>query len=247
LLQPFLSTTSSPFVIVASSLRCSTTQQHRHSFRRAPKVTHYHLVTFTFLRQTPLTHSLTPSRAHSSYKANYGIRIPGPGSIIRAATHNQHTSATIDLWRVFAPNTSRRQAGATSSRNTITNKLNAHTQQERRTWQASATQPSGNAFPSPYTWTKTRSRSKDLNTRMSAFVYSIRGIDITNPNPYRDSWLARQQGKKKNRTIVCWCFWLFFLVFVAAIVGVIIWLVESGVLDNLGHHDDDGKGASSSS
>jgi len=67
---------------------------------------------------------------------------------------------------------------------------------------------------------------------------------------YRDSWLARQQGKKKNRTIVCWCFWIFFLAFVAAIVGIIIWLVESGVLDNLGHRDDDdghdGKGASSS-
>jgi hypothetical protein len=39
---------------------------------------------------------------------------------------------------------------------------------------------------------------------------------------------------------VCWCFWIFFLAFVAAIVGVIIWLVESGVLHNLGHHDGDG-------
>ncbi|KAM0694742.1 hypothetical protein Q7P36_005098 [Cladosporium allicinum] len=65
-----------------------------------------------------------------------------------------------------------------------------------------------------------------------------------------DSWLARQQNKKKNRTIVCWCFWIFFLAFVAAIVGVIIWLVESGVLHNLGHHDDiedDGKNAAYSS
>jgi hypothetical protein len=76
-------------------------------------------------------------------------------------------------------------------------------------------------------------------------------VPLADSNPLnRDSWLARQQGKKKNRTIVCWCFWLFFLVFVAAIVGVIIWLVGSGVFDNLGHHDDDGddgKGASSSS
>ena len=35
-----------------------------------------------------------------------------------------------------------------------------------------------------------------------------------------------------------------------AIVGVIIWLVESGVLHNLGHHDDiedDGKNAAYSS
>lgn len=49
---------------------------------------------------------------------------------------------------------------------------------------------------------------------------------------------------------MCWCFWIFFLAFVAAIVGVIIWLVESGVLHNLGHHDDiedDGKNAAYSS
>lgn len=31
--------------------------------------------------------------------------------------------------------------------------------------------------------------------------------------------------------MVCWCFWVFFLIFVAAFVAVIIWLVESGVLD----------------
>lgn len=49
----------------------------------------------------------------------------------------------------------------------------------------------------------------------------------------RDSWLARQNSKKKNRTMVCWCFWIFFLVFVAAFVAVIIWLVESGVLDGV--------------
>ena len=48
---------------------------------------------------------------------------------------------------------------------------------------------------------------------------------------HRDSWLARQNSKKKNRTMVCWCFWIFFLVFVAAFVAVIIWLVESGVLN----------------
>jgi hypothetical protein len=36
-------------------------------------------------------------------------------------------------------------------------------------------------------------------------------------------------------------------VFVAAIVGVLIWLVGSGVLDNIGHQDDDNEGASSSS
>jgi fatty acid desaturase len=74
---------------------------------------------------------------------------------------------------------------------------------------------------------------------MSASTAIAKVLRVTNPPPHRDSWLARQQNKKKNRTIVCWCFWIFFLAFVAAIVGVIIWLVESGVLDNLGHHDDD--------
>jgi hypothetical protein len=55
---------------------------------------------------------------------------------------------------------------------------------------------------------------------------------------HRDSWLARQQSKKKNRTMVCWCFWAFFLAFVAGVVGVIIWLVESGVLDRIGQSGD---------
>ena len=86
--------------------------------------------------------------------------------------------------------------------------------------------------------------------RRIAALEQILHEHVTDPSPRRDSWLARQQGKKKNRTIVCWCFWIFFLAFVAAIVGVIIWLVESGVLDNLGHRSDDddngSKGASSS-
>ncbi|GAB7322203.1 hypothetical protein MBLNU13_g03207t1 [Cladosporium sp. NU13] len=53
-----------------------------------------------------------------------------------------------------------------------------------------------------------------------------------------DSWLARQNSKKKNRTMVCWCFWIFFIAFVTAVVGVIIWLVESGTFDKIGQHAD---------
>lgn len=55
---------------------------------------------------------------------------------------------------------------------------------------------------------------------------------------HRDSWLARQNSKKKNRTMVCWCFWLFFIAFVTAVVGVIIWLVESGTFNKIGQSMD---------
>ncbi|KAM0719601.1 hypothetical protein Q7P37_003731 [Cladosporium fusiforme] len=50
-----------------------------------------------------------------------------------------------------------------------------------------------------------------------------------------DSWLARQQNKRKQRARVCWAFWAIFLIVIAGVVGVIIWLVESGVLSNIGH------------
>lgn len=50
-----------------------------------------------------------------------------------------------------------------------------------------------------------------------------------------DSWLARQNSKRRNRAKVCWAFWIVFLIVVAGVVAVIIWLVESGVLSNIGH------------
>jgi hypothetical protein len=38
--------------------------------------------------------------------------------------------------------------------------------------------------------------------------------------------------------MVCWCFWIFFIAFVTAVVGVIIWLVESGTFDKIGQRGD---------
>ncbi|KAL1591032.1 hypothetical protein WHR41_00232 [Cladosporium halotolerans] len=67
------------------------------------------------------------------------------------------------------------------------------------------------------------------------------------PQHDSDSWLARQQSKKKNRARVCWGFWIVFLLFVAAVVAVIIWLVESGVLSNIGHSGGDKMADASSS
>ncbi|KAK4626620.1 hypothetical protein CLAFUW4_03961 [Fulvia fulva] len=51
-----------------------------------------------------------------------------------------------------------------------------------------------------------------------------------------DSWLARQNKKKSQRTYCCYGFWIGFLIFIAAVVAVIIWLLSSGMLT--GDHQD---------
>jgi len=38
--------------------------------------------------------------------------------------------------------------------------------------------------------------------------------------------------------MVCWCFWIFFLALVAGVVGLIIWLVESGTFNKIGQSMD---------
>ena len=48
-----------------------------------------------------------------------------------------------------------------------------------------------------------------------------------------DSWLARQNRKKSRRKFLCPIFWLCFFLFVTAMVGVIIWLLKSGILANV--------------
>lgn len=50
---------------------------------------------------------------------------------------------------------------------------------------------------------------------------------------HSDSWLARQQRKEARRRYICPLFWLFFFCFVAAVIGVVIWLLKSGVLDGV--------------
>ncbi|KAK4975622.1 hypothetical protein LTR28_009123 [Elasticomyces elasticus] len=53
-------------------------------------------------------------------------------------------------------------------------------------------------------------------------------------NPFigsSDSWLGRQQKKRSKRACICWAFWLCFLAFVAAIIVLVLWLVQSGTLD----------------
>ncbi|EMC99848.1 hypothetical protein BAUCODRAFT_119418 [Baudoinia panamericana UAMH 10762] len=50
---------------------------------------------------------------------------------------------------------------------------------------------------------------------------------------HSDSWLERQQRKTARRRWICPLFWLAFLIIIAAIVAVIIWLLKSGVLNGL--------------
>ena len=55
-----------------------------------------------------------------------------------------------------------------------------------------------------------------------------------------DSWLARQQRKRKRRTCICWIFWICFLIFIAAVVGVVIWGVQTGLFDNMPNANPNG-------
>ncbi|KAK4539397.1 hypothetical protein LTR36_010960 [Oleoguttula mirabilis] len=49
-----------------------------------------------------------------------------------------------------------------------------------------------------------------------------------------DSWLGRQQRKRSRRaSYICCAFWIFFLLFIAGVVAVVIWLLKSGVLKNV--------------
>ncbi|SMQ44864.1 unnamed protein product [Zymoseptoria tritici ST99CH_1A5] len=49
-----------------------------------------------------------------------------------------------------------------------------------------------------------------------------------------DDWLSRQKAKRSRRTCICWTFWLCFFAFVAGVVVLVIWLLNSGVLGGKG-------------
>ncbi|KAI9707964.1 MAG: hypothetical protein M1820_004383 [Bogoriella megaspora] len=47
---------------------------------------------------------------------------------------------------------------------------------------------------------------------------------------HQDSWLARQQAKKRKRTYICWAFWIGFAAVVVGVVMLALWLEGSGIL-----------------
>ncbi|KAL9091094.1 MAG: hypothetical protein Q9165_005021 [Trypethelium subeluteriae] len=53
------------------------------------------------------------------------------------------------------------------------------------------------------------------------------------PLKHQDSWLGRQEAKKRRRAIICWAFWLAFAGVIVGAVFVVLWLKTSGVLDRL--------------
>ncbi|KAI4676330.1 uncharacterized protein J4E88_007244 [Alternaria novae-zelandiae] len=53
---------------------------------------------------------------------------------------------------------------------------------------------------------------------------------ITADASHRDSWLAGQQRKAKQRTWICWCFWICFLLLVAGVVVTIIILKQHKII-----------------
>ncbi|KAF2151789.1 hypothetical protein K461DRAFT_294672 [Myriangium duriaei CBS 260.36] len=50
---------------------------------------------------------------------------------------------------------------------------------------------------------------------------------------HQDSWLARQEKKKKRRTIICWAFWIGLFSFVAIVIIVVVLLANAGVFKKL--------------
>ena len=53
------------------------------------------------------------------------------------------------------------------------------------------------------------------------------------PSP-SESWLARQQSKKNQRTRVCCLFWLFFFILLAGAIIAVIVCLDQGYFDDLG-------------
>ncbi|KXT01643.1 hypothetical protein AC579_1140 [Pseudocercospora musae] len=56
---------------------------------------------------------------------------------------------------------------------------------------------------------------------------------------HQDSWLDRQNRKKSRRSCICWSFWLSFFVLVAGVVGVILWMLSTGMVGSGGDGDGD--------
>ncbi|KAH7406547.1 hypothetical protein DE146DRAFT_607762 [Phaeosphaeria sp. MPI-PUGE-AT-0046c] len=50
-----------------------------------------------------------------------------------------------------------------------------------------------------------------------------------NPHP-RDSWLEGQQKKRRQRTWICWCFWLCVFALVAGVVVTVVVLRAHGII-----------------
>ncbi|KAK5122972.1 hypothetical protein LTR85_003538 [Meristemomyces frigidus] len=75
------------------------------------------------------------------------------------------------------------------------------------------------------------------------FSYAVHMDEEKAPEQLKesDSWLARQQRKRSRRaSYICCAFWLCFFLFIAGVVAVIIWLLKSGVLDNVKIGDKNG-------
>lgn len=84
--------------------------------------------------------------------------------------------------------------------------------------------------PSHYPSTR-RSSSASLNLtgRSKATFKTWTTITATN-DMARTSWLESQTRKRRQRTWICWCFWLGFMVLVAGVVVTVVVLRREGIL-----------------
>lgn len=102
-------------------------------------------------------------------------------------------------------------------------------------WPASATPPSGNASPSPCTWTKRKARGIH-RTRIPRTCPCPILPFLPSPNTdnsHSDSWLYRETSKTRSRRFICPIFWLAFFVLVPTVTAVMIWLAHEGYFNAL--------------
>ncbi|KAF2138275.1 uncharacterized protein K452DRAFT_290865 [Aplosporella prunicola CBS 121167] len=49
---------------------------------------------------------------------------------------------------------------------------------------------------------------------------------------HSDSWLAREQVKRRRRSFICWIFWVGFAGFVTGVVVLVFWFDSAGFFKN---------------
>jgi hypothetical protein len=94
------------------------------------------------------------------------------------------------------------------------------------------------SFPEPLR-SPSSLRRPDLSGLRSPSALSLSGrprtvfktwVTITADPVCRDSWLASQKKKSRQRTWICWCFWLCVLSLIAGVVVAVLVLKAHGII-----------------
>lgn len=157
-------------------------------------------------RETPLSEPTTPDSKKSKPPKNKRMSKQRPRS------HLQKTPSTKPLLRPDIP-------AATSP------------QYHKKAAPSSSASSSANIYLDPLVLPASPSRPFFRAPNLSTLSLSLSGrptsrfkfvTTITADASHRDSWLVRQKKKERQRTWLCWAFWLVFLVLVAGVVVMVL-------------------------